>query len=75
MWAAALCHRELEQIAAGRASKYASINPAKPGTHYERGWKGLTYQVEVSYEGFKIDGRTWPSLVAVAKHITDVSSD
>ena len=62
--------RALEQIAAGRAAKDVVVHPAKPGTHYVREWNGRTYLVEVSNDGFEMDGRTWPSLSAIAKHIT-----
>jgi len=62
--------RALEQIVAGRAARDVVVNPAKSGTHYVREWNGRTYQVEVSDEGFEMDGRTWPSLSAIAKHIT-----
>jgi hypothetical protein len=62
--------RALEQIAAGRAAKDVAVNPAKSGTHYVREWNGRTYLVEVSNDGFEMDGRTWPSLSAIATHIT-----
>jgi hypothetical protein len=62
--------RVLEQIAAGRAAKDVAVNSTKPGTHYVREWNGRTYLVEVSNDGFEMDGRIWPSLSAIAKHIT-----
>ena len=62
--------RALEQIAAGRAAKDVAVNPAKPGTHIVRDWNGRTYLLEVSRDRFEMDGRTWPSLSAIAKHIT-----
>ena len=58
--------RRLKQIAAG--------NPvptiAKPGSHLIREWNGRTYQVEVVDGGFVMDGKTWRSLSAIARHIT-----
>lgn len=62
--------RALEQIVAGGAAKDVVVHPAKPGTHYVREWNGRTYLVEASSDGFEMDGRTWPSLSAIAKHIT-----
>ena len=43
---------------------------ARPGAHLVREWNGRTYQVEVLKDGYRMDGRTWPSLSAIAKHIT-----
>jgi hypothetical protein len=43
---------------------------ARPGAHLVREWNGRTYQVEVLNDGYRMDGRTWPSLSAIAKHIT-----
>lgn len=58
--------RRLKQIASGNTS------PAKamPGSHLVREWNGRTYQVEVVESGYVMDGRTWRSLSAIAKHIT-----
>ncbi len=42
----------------------------RPGAHLVREWNGRTYQVEVLPKGFQMDGREWPSLSAIAKHIT-----
>ena len=58
--------RALRQIAAGRAPP--SI--AKPGSHLIREWNGRTYQVEVTGDGFVMDGKTYRSLTAIAKRIT-----
>lgn len=41
-----------------------------PGTQLLRQWNGHTYRVTVSEAGFVIDGRTWTSLSALARHIT-----
>ncbi|SDZ52641.1 protein of unknown function [Jannaschia faecimaris] len=40
------------------------------GSHLVREWNGRSYQVEVAGDGFRMDGRSWPSLSAIAKHIT-----
>lgn len=58
--------RALRQIAAGRAP--AAI--AMPGSHLIREWNGRTYQVEVTRDGFVMDGRTYRSLTAIARRIT-----
>lgn len=58
--------RRLKQIAAGRTLPAT----AKPGSHLVREWNGRTYQVEVVEEGYVMDGKTWRSLSAIAKHIT-----
>ncbi len=58
-------HR-LQQIAAGKAQR----PKARPGTHLVREWNGRTYQVEVVEDGYRMDGRTWRSLSAIARHIT-----
>ena len=63
-------HRTLQQIASGKSVKDVPMNPTKVGTHYVRDWNGRTYQVAVVEGGFEIDGRVWPSLSAIAKHIT-----
>ena len=58
--------RRLKQIAAGKT--VATI--AKPGSHLVREWNGRTYQVAVTGSGFVMDGKSWRSLSATAKHIT-----
>ncbi|NOD62032.1 MULTISPECIES: DUF2924 domain-containing protein [unclassified Ruegeria] len=58
--------RQLKQIAAGKALPTA----AKPGSHLVREWNGRTYQIEVVDGGYVMDGKTWRSLSAIAKHIT-----
>jgi len=62
--------RALTKIAAG-ADVYATT-PAKlsTGAHLVREWNGRTYQVQVIEGGFEMDGKTWSSLSAIAKHIT-----
>lgn len=58
--------RRLQQIASGKAPPPA----LKPGSHLVREWNGRTYQVEVVDRGFVMDGKTWRTLSAIAKHIT-----
>ena len=58
--------RRLRQIASGKAVPTA----AKPGSHLVREWNGRTYQVEVKDGSYVMDGKSWRSLSAIAKHIT-----
>ncbi len=58
--------RRLKQIAAGKVLP----TTARPGSHLVREWNGKTYQVEVIEGGYVMDGRSWRSLSAIAKHIT-----
>ena len=58
--------RRLKQIATGKSVPAT----AKPGSHLVREWNGRTYQVEVVDGGYVMDGKTWRSLSAIAKHIT-----
>jgi hypothetical protein len=62
--------RALAQIATGKTVRTVSLTSTKVGTHYVREWSGRTYQVAVIETGYEMDGRTWPSLSAIAKHIT-----
>jgi len=62
--------RALAQIARGRPVAAVPLNPSKPGMEYVREWNGRTYQVAVVHGGFEMDGRMWPSLSAIANHIT-----
>lgn len=62
----------LKGSANGGAS--ASSNPApaqlRPGTHLVREWNGRSYQVEVLDDGFRMDGKSYRSLTAIARKIT-----
>lgn len=58
--------RRLKQIASGKTMPAT----AKPGSHLVREWNGRTYQVEVADGGYVMDGKSWRSLSAIAKHIT-----
>lgn len=58
--------RRLQQIASGKTMPAI----AKPGSHLVREWNGRTYQVEVVDGAYVMDGKSWRSLSAIAKHIT-----
>ena len=58
--------RRLKQIASGKTMPAT----AKPGSHLVREWNGRTYQVVVADSGYVMDGKSWRSLSALAKHIT-----
>ena len=58
--------RSLTRLASGKAPPVT----AKPGSHLVREWNGRTYQVEVVEGGYVMDGKTWRSLSAIARHIT-----
>ncbi len=58
--------RAFGQIATGKAPPAI----ARPGSHLIREWNGRTYQVEVTRDGFVMDGRTYRSLTAIARRIT-----
>lgn len=62
--------RTLDQIAGGRPASAMPLRALRPGAQYVREWNGRTYQVTVVHDGFEMDGQTWPSLSAIAKHIT-----
>jgi len=61
--------RALKRLARGEK---VTTGTAKPGSHLIREWNGRTYQVEVTGDGYVMDGKTWRSLSAIAKHITGV---
>jgi len=42
----------------------------KPGSRLVREWNGRTYQVEVTGDGYVMDGKTYRSLSAIARRIT-----
>lgn len=58
--------RRLKRIASGKTPPAK----AKPGSHLVREWNGRTYQVEVVNGGYVMDGKSWRSLSAIARHIT-----
>lgn len=42
----------------------------RPGTYLVREWNGRSYRVEVTADGFLMDGKTYRSLTAIAQKIT-----
>jgi hypothetical protein len=66
-----------DQKAKGKAgARPASAPPSKmspvlrPGTHLVREWNGRSYQVEALEDGFRMDGKQYRSLSAIARKIT-----
>ena len=51
----------------GAAAPAGSVSA---GTHLVREWNGRTYQVEILDNGYRFDGKTYPSLTAITKRIT-----
>lgn len=71
--------RVLKQSLAGRdrVASTADVVPhpaavLSPGIKLVREWNGKTYQVEVLGDGFRMDGKPYTSLSAIAKRITGV---
>lgn len=60
----------LRAIAAGKVPPAGSAAALRPGVCLMREWNGRTYRVEVVADGFRLDGRTYRSLPAIARHIT-----
>ena len=52
------------------ATAPASAPLLRPGVQLMREWNGRTYRVEVTEDGFAMDGRTYASLTAIARRIT-----
>lgn len=69
----AATRKALKRIAEGQPPAHATRSRLKPGAHLVREWNGRTYQVEVTDDGYRMDGRRWRSLSALAKHITGTS--
>ena len=68
----AATRRALAAIANGTQSNGATApaGSVSAGTHLVREWNGRTYQVEVIDNGYRFDGKTYPSLTAITKRIT-----
>ena len=66
----AATRRTLASVSEGKPASQAAAHAARAGAHLVRDWNGRTYQVEVIDGGFRMDGKTWASLSAIAKHIT-----
>jgi len=62
--------RALQSIASGKQPKLAMSGNVATGTHLVRVWNGRTYQVEVMEKGFRMDGKEYRSLTAIAKKVT-----
>ena len=62
--------RTLTKFATGEKAEVAIASRLRVGAHLVREWNGRTYQVHVVEGGFEMDGKTWRSLSAIAKHIT-----
>ncbi|MBT8418861.1 MAG: DUF2924 domain-containing protein [Silicimonas sp.] len=69
----AAARNALLRIAEGAPVGHVSNTRLRPGAHLFREWNGRTYQIEVLSDGYRMDGRTWASLSAIAKHITGTS--
>ena len=66
----AATRRALAAMANETPSSGAPAESVSAGTHLVREWNGRTYQVEVVDNGYRFDGKTYPSLTAVTKRIT-----
>lgn len=49
---------------------FAQSTTLQPGAHLVREWNGRSYHVEVLEDGYRMDGKAWTSLSALARHIT-----
>lgn len=66
----AATRRALLQIAQGEDVAAAAPAKLSSGARLVREWNGRSYHVDVIEGGFRMDGRIWPSLSAIARHIT-----
>ena len=69
-WHSATTRRALAAMANETPSSGTPAESVSPGTHLVREWNGRTYQVEVLDNGYRFDGKTYPSLTTIAKRIT-----
>ncbi len=58
------------QLRAGVGLTTQRIRGLSVGTQLVREWNGRVYRVEVTADGFEMDGQTYASLSAVARRIT-----
>lgn len=58
---------DLAKPQTGAAPSAATL---RPGTHLVREWNGRSYRVEVTADGFLMDGTPYRSLTAIAQKIT-----
>ena len=63
---------EVDQNARSKQTKVTPIQNIKlsAGSRLIRNWNGKTYTVSVIENGFVYNDKIWPSLSAIAKHIT-----
>ena len=61
--------RALAAAASGKPGA-ARVSPVSAGAHLVREWNGRIYRVEVLDGGYCFDGKTYPSLTAIARRIT-----
>ena len=66
----AATRRALAAMANETPGNAAPAGSVSAGTHLVREWNGRTYQVEVIDNGYRFDGKTYPSLTAITKRIT-----
>jgi len=64
--------RALNSTAAGKTVNEPAA-AIQPGTQLVREWNGRRYQVDVSDDGFVMNGERFKSLSAIALHITGTS--
>ena len=71
-WHSATTRRALAAMANGRQATAPPLphGPFLPAPISPREWNGRTYQVEVIDNGYRFDGKTYPSLTTIAKRIT-----
>ena len=62
--------RKLAAIAKGEDRGATPGSAIGAGAHLVREWNGRTYRVEVLADGYRMDGRTYRSLSAVARRVT-----
>ncbi len=62
--------KALQRVAEGKVPVAGSAAALRPGVCLMREWNGRTYRVEVVDGGFRMDGRSYRSLSAIARHIT-----
>ena len=71
-WHSATTRRILAAMVNGTPGNGAAApaGSVSAGTHLVREWNGRTYQVEILDNGYRFDGKTYPSLTAITKRIT-----
>jgi hypothetical protein len=68
----AVARRSMEALASGGSAVQQDLGiKFKPGTRLMRQWNGRMHSVLVTADGFEFDGKTWKSLSAIARRITD----